>query len=177
MIPERRKTPPINYYLHLILALVLVAGGYSLYLRMGYLIGAGLVRGPGLTDLMGNPVGNDFVGFYAAAVVVWAWCRQLPLWMRGSVLTICIFFATNYALEYDLALLGLPFAWLGWEEYTHGRTRGEAFLMACWAGLFFAGIAAGHVGFQASPLILLGMLWLALRRAPRPEPDHLACGS
>lgn len=113
----------------------------------------------------------------AAAAVVWAWSRKLPMALRGSLLAMGILLGTPYALEYDLTLLALAFAWLGWEEYTRRRIQGEAFLMACWAGLFFAGFAAPQMGFQASPLIILALLGFALWRTRRADQAGAAVGA
>jgi hypothetical protein len=48
---------------------------------------------------------------------------------------VAIFLATPYALGYDLAVLGLAFTWLGWEEFIRDNRWGQAFLALCWVAL------------------------------------------
>lgn len=110
----------------------------------------------------------------AIAAVGWTWLHGAPLALRASVLTICIFFATPYAFEYDLALLGLAFAWLGWEEYTKDRKDGQAFLISCWLALYLASFNLTlKASWQINPLILLAMLFFALYRLIHLNPKDL----
>ena len=90
-----------------------------------------------------------------AGVVAWIWRRDQPLALRASALVAGAFLATPYALEYDLALLGLAFAWLGWQEYQMDRTNGQALLMFGWMALYLIQIASVA---QVGPLILLALL-------------------
>jgi len=62
-----------------------------------------------------------------AGAVAWVWYRDQPLALRASVLVTGAFLATPYAWEYDLALLGLAFAWLGWQEYQLGLDQWAGF--------------------------------------------------
>jgi alpha-1,2-mannosyltransferase len=72
----------------------------------------------------------------AGAAVAWLWWRRLPLVLRGSGLALAIFLAAPFAFEYDLALLALPFAWLGWEEVSRGRRGGQVILAVSWLLMF-----------------------------------------
>ncbi len=65
-------------------------------------------------------------------VVSWAWYRRLPLPIRGSVLAVRIFLATPHAFDYDLTILALPFAWLGWQAQTQDLKFQEIFLLFAW---------------------------------------------
>jgi len=78
---------------------------------------------PGLATTM-QPVA--IIGVILA--VSWVWCRRFPLPIRGSVLAVGIFLAIPYAFDYDLAILALPFAWLGWEAYAHESKFQEVLL-------------------------------------------------
>jgi hypothetical protein len=96
-----------------------------------------------------------------AGAVAWTWYRDQPLPLRASVLVVGALLATPYAFEYDLALLGIAFAWLGWQEYQLGRTNGLAFLMFGWMALYLVHRAAVA---QVGPFILLAMLIFILYR-------------
>ncbi len=96
-----------------------------------------------------------------AGAVASIWRRDQPLALRGSVLVVGALLATPYAFEYDLALLGLAFAWLGWQEYQLGRTNGQIFLMVCWMALFL--LHRATVG-QVGPFIFLAVLIFILDR-------------
>jgi hypothetical protein len=99
-------------------------------------------------------------------VVCWIWRRRLPLPLRASILLVGIFLATPYAFEYDLAILGPAFAWLGWEEYSSGRLHGQVFLICCWMGVFFSMYALPlRAVFQINLLILLALVFFILSRS------------
>jgi hypothetical protein len=103
----------------------------------------------------------------AIGAVIWAWAQKAPFPHKAAVLTTGIFLATPYALVYDLTILGLAFAWLGWEEYTEGSWPGEALLMICWVGLTSLETIRKMTGLQICPLILTLMLSLGLYRVAR----------
>jgi hypothetical protein len=104
---------------------------------------------------------QGIVAVGVASAVAWIWRRDQPLALRGSVLVVGAILATPYAFEYDLALLGAAFAWLGWQEYQMGRTNGLAYLMFCWMALFLLYRASAA---QVGPIILLAMLIFILYR-------------
>jgi alpha-1,2-mannosyltransferase len=111
----------------------------------------------------------------ASVVVIgaisWVWRRQAPLCWRGSILAVGIFLATPYAFEYDLAVLGLAFAWLGWEEFAQENLFGQAFLALCWVALYLVNyLLPMRQSFQATPLILLALLSFILFRTYRTAP-------
>jgi alpha-1,2-mannosyltransferase len=72
----------------------------------------------------------------AMGLVVWFWWRRVSLPLRASILTLAIFLTTPFAFVYDLVLLALPFAWMGWEEISTGRRMGQRILAACWLATF-----------------------------------------
>lgn len=77
------------------------------------------------------------------------------------VLGICLF--TPYAFSYDLALLALPLAWLGWEGYTTGWRPGEPGLLCL--GWLLPILASGLaiIKCQLTPLILAALLILVIK--------------
>lgn len=123
----------------------------------------------------GTPLATALQGLAALgsmAVVAWVWQRRPSLTWRGSILVLGIFLATPYAFEYDLAVLGLVFAWLGTAEYTAGRVGGQIFLIFCWISLFAANFPLREVTrFQATTVVLaalMGFIWYRVARLERP---------
>lgn len=106
-------------------------------------------------------------------VVGWTWFRRFPLPIRGSSLAVGIFLATPYAVDYDLTILALPFAWLGWEAYSQDRKWQEVFLLLVWAMLALTllgppWVLAGVMHFPFRVAALMAMLLLAVYRAAIP---------
>lgn len=106
-----------------------------------------------------------------AVARVWSWGGPMP--RRGAVLACGVIFATPYAFAYDLTILALPFAWLGWEAYKNGVTAEEVWFLLLWA--FFAWFCFGPpwilkwVGnFPFSQVALTAMFLWAIYRAARP---------
>jgi hypothetical protein len=94
----------------------------------------------------------------AAGVVVWIWSRRVSLALRASSLTLAIFLTAPFAFEYDLVLLALPFAWLGWEEVSAGRRTGQGILAACWLATYSAIWFPGHNVSLLYVLVLFGFV-------------------
>jgi hypothetical protein len=103
----------------------------------------------------------------AAAAVVWSWRRDTPFYLRSSILIIAILLSTPYVFFYDLTLLALPFAWLGWEDYGQGRVTGVAFLLLLWPALYYARFLAMVTWVQPTPLLLFALFVFALQRSRR----------
>ncbi len=100
-------------------------------------------------------------------VVGWVWWRRLPLPVRGSVLAVGIFLVTPHAFDYDLTILALPFAWLGWTAYAHDLEFQELFLLLTWAILAWVTLGppwvlswAGNFPFRL--VVLVALLPLAV---------------
>ncbi|MDP3181828.1 MAG: glycosyltransferase family 87 protein [Desulfobaccales bacterium] len=103
----------------------------------------------------------------ATLLVAWTWRQEASTPVRSAVLVLGILLFTPYAFDYDLALLALPLAWLGWKGHTQGwRPLMAIFLILSWlTPLFFQELAA-TTGLQAVPLILIILLFLAPRGKP-----------
>jgi len=146
-------------------------GSLSLY-KMPTIFAATLLAGGGplLARILQGAAALGMV-----VLVAWAWFRQKPLPIRAAILALGILLATPHAFEYDLTLLALPLAWLGWEIKTTGwRPWEEAVMAVTWLlPLVSAGLAK-FTHCQVAPLVLLGFLALVLRRAaafpPPPNP-------
>lgn len=114
------------------------------------------------------------VALVAIIPVVWLWAKGAGLPHRGAILALGTFLVTPYALEYDLAVLGLAFAWLGWEAHHRDAVRQEFFLMAAWAALFFASFTPQKIGFQVTPAIVLALMLFVIYPENTRWPRRLA---
>ena len=87
---------------------------------------------------------------------------SLPI--RASVLVLGTLLFTPHALPYEFVLLALPLAWLGWEGHTKGWLPAEQpLLILGWLlPLFIPALGMTHL--QLTPLILVALMVMALRR-------------
>lgn len=106
------------------------------------------------------------VSLVAAAAVIWVWARRAPLALSSAVLVLGILLFTPYDFVYDLTLLALPLAWLGWEGYQRGFRRAEpaVLVLGYLTSLISLPLAqAYHV--QIAPCVFLWLFILSWRRA------------
>ena len=97
-------------------------------------------------------------------VVFIVWFRDISLPIRNSVLVLSILLFTPHVYPYDFVLLALPIAWLGWQGYTKGWMPLEKlFLVIAWLLPFLIPLI-GKTRLQITPLIILILLILALKR-------------
>jgi hypothetical protein len=149
----------------------LETGDFLLIYKMPSVFSALIFAGAGL---MTARVLHGVVMLASVAAVFWVWRRGLGPAIRNAVLTLGILMFIPYSFIYDLAILALPLAWLGWEGYTRGWLPGEkAFLILG----YFTPLAAPGVAqithVQPAPLVLGALLFLAWRRAARGSPSEL----
>jgi hypothetical protein len=113
---------------------------------------------------------QGIVSLAVAGLVAFLWHKETSLPLRASALVLGMLVVTPYAFPYDLALLALPLAWLGWEGYTSGWLPGETLLLAIgWISPIVV-VMLNFVGLHITPLILLALLWLVLRRSQWEVP-------
>jgi hypothetical protein len=100
-------------------------------------------------------------------MVSWTWLRISSPASRAVVLTLAILLCTPYAFDYDLAMLALPLAWLGWEAHVKGWImRGEKVLLLIgWLMPIIAPIIAKATNLQFGPIILIALIVLAFKRS------------
>lgn len=100
----------------------------------------------------------------AVAVAVFSvWRRKISLARQAATLVLGTFLFTPYAFSYDLALLALPLAWLGWEGYTVGWLPGERSLLCLgWLLPIITSVMA-LIKCQVTPLILAALLILVVK--------------
>jgi hypothetical protein len=115
----------------------------------------------------------------AVAIIVmiltvgWVWFRRAPLPIRGSVLVVGICIASPHAFDYDLTILAIPFAWLGWEAYAQESKFQEVFILLAWTLLSWALLRPPWMDAWASNLplrlvVVVALLLLGVYRAVRP---------
>jgi hypothetical protein len=127
------------------------------------------------------------VGFFPAMIiqmvvmaavvtgVFYVWRGRASFACQAATLVLGTFLFTPYAFSYDLALLALPLAWLGWEGYTAGWLPGEpALLCLVWLLPFITTIMT-FFALQITPLILAALMILAIKKSkagapPLPKP-------
>ncbi len=101
------------------------------------------------------------VTLIVVCLVIWVWFKGFPLPLKGAILSLCIPLSTPYLFPYDLPLIGLAFAWLGWMVYSRGERRGFAFLIICWISLHFSIFA--DLNLKVTPIVLIVLLLFAIR--------------
>ena len=86
---------------------------------------------------------------------------------RGVTLTLAILLSTPYAFDYDLAVLALPLAWLGWEAHVKGwiMPGEQVLLLIGWLMPVIAPIIAKATNLQFGPIILIALMVLAIKRS------------
>jgi ammonia channel protein AmtB len=108
----------------------------------------------------------------SASAVVWVWRRNAAPAIRNAVLVLGILLFTPHSFVYDLALLALPLAWLGWEGFNRGWLFGEkVFLLLGWLTPLLAPMVAQATRIQPAPLILGVLIILSMRRLAHGSPD------
>jgi hypothetical protein len=117
---------------------------------------------------VGSPTAYALQGavmLLAGAALVWVWRRDEGLPLRAATLVVAILLFAPYAAVYDLCLLAVPLAFLGWEGYTRGWRPGEepALVLAFFTPLL-SPVIGEVVRIQITPLILLALLLIILRR-------------
>ncbi len=109
----------------------------------------------------------------AAAAVAWVWRRAAAVPVRGAALAAGTLLATPFCYDYDLVLLALPIAWLGSEGHRGGYLRWEkSVLAAAWIWPLIARPSGLALGVSLTPVVLAGLLALAVRRAAMTETRH-----
>ncbi|NQV48376.1 MAG: DUF2029 domain-containing protein [Rhodospirillaceae bacterium] len=107
--------------------------------------------------------GLAFVGLAGLLGVVW-W-RRPPVRLAMAVLIPAALLASPHINDYDLCLMAVPIAILGWHGYQNGWLRWEREgLLAAWLIPILDAPLAQQTGLHAALFINLMMIFLALRR-------------
>jgi len=101
------------------------------------------------------------------AAVIWVWVRGASPARRDSLLVLGLLLYTPHIFNYDLAMLALPLAWLGWEGYRKRYLLGEPILLALgWLlPLFLLPLQQTGMRMPIGPLVLGTLFLFTWRRA------------
>jgi hypothetical protein len=88
-------------------------------------------------------------------ITIWSWSKKISLALRGSILCLCIALSSPYLFNYDLVIITLPFAWIGWIAYTHREKNMLMMLMIIWVFLYFSIFSPPGVNLTPIPLAIL----------------------
>jgi hypothetical protein len=102
----------------------------------------------------------------STAAVAYAWYRRVSMPVRNGLLVLGTLLFTPYAFVYDMALLALPLAWLGWEGQHRGWLPGEqpALVLGWFMPLvtsFFRGV---EFKIPVAPLVLVALFLIFWHR-------------
>lgn len=119
----------------------------------------GLGNGPAIVAQVLLAVG-------VAAAVAWVWWRNIPTPVAAAVLAVGTLLATPYSFNYDLTLLAVPIALLGWNGHWHGWLRGEReVLVLAWLLPLIMAPISSFSGFPLGFVGLALLMLVAMRRA------------
>jgi alpha-1,2-mannosyltransferase len=102
----------------------------------------------------------------AATCVLWR--MRVPLALKGSAIIAAMPLTTPYALNYDLASMILPIAWLYGEGARQGWLKGERTVLAiAWTVPMWGWMLAAFTDLLLTPVVLLALFAIIVRRALR----------
>jgi hypothetical protein len=161
----------MEFYRIIPLAFEILRNGGNLLPKMVSVFSSTLVMGGGPT--LGWML-QGLIMSGAVAAVIWVWRDGLP-YLRNSLLAVSILLFTPYGFYYDLTLLALPLAWIGWEGYTKEWLPGEQIVL--WLGWLLPSLVIfyimGKVILPIAPLILITLIIFILirHRTEMPRDD------
>ena len=99
----------------------------------------------------------------AVAACAWVWIRNQGLPARALALAAAIPLATPHALDYDMAILVIPFAFLAWQAWRSGPRPGALFILVLlWIAPLLMWFASLAIGQQIGPAVFIALLVYAL---------------
>ena len=99
-----------------------------------------------------------------AGLVVWVWSREVTAAKRATLTVLCILLFPPYEFLYDLVILGLALAWLGWQGVNEGWRPGEQVVLVLgFLTPMLVPIFTKLLNFQITPLVLALLLAVALK--------------
>lgn len=152
----------IAYWHNISLPMTLLREGFLPIDKMVTVFSALLQFGTGLATAL---VVQTVIMIAVGGAIFGLWRRETAFAVQASGLVLGILLFTPYSFSYDLMLLAIPLAWLGWEGYTKEWLPGEQlFLVLGWTMPFMA-IIGGQLKVQLAPLILVALFLLVWRRS------------
>ncbi len=114
------------------------------------------------------------VAIFAASAVVWVWQSSRPFALKAAAVAVGSVMVSPYVLQYDLALLALPIAWLAMEGFEKGFLAYEkAVLSLAWILPRVALPVSQSAKIPLAPIVTIALMAAILRRASRREPGQL----
>jgi hypothetical protein len=96
------------------------------------------------------------------------WYRPAPFYLRAAILSVGILLISPHICTHDLAILGLPIAWIGWEIYKGEKFWGQKFILVlCWIAPLICTPIAVTIKVQIVPFVLVSFLLLVLLKFKR----------
>lgn len=101
----------------------------------------------------------------AAALVVWAWRGPVSAAARSAALAAAVLLFPPHLWFYDLPILTIALAWIGWEGYSRGFKPWEKFLLLCaWLAPYVAYLLLITLKWPTGALYLVPTIILIVRR-------------
>jgi len=117
-------------------------------------------------SVMASYAGQAVVAVIALFSVASIWRRNVAASLKYSALITGTLMVSPYLLEYDLAWLALPIAWMANQGIKKGWLRWEReILVAAWLTPVFCIALAKVYSLQLGAGVLLALLWIIVRRA------------
>ena len=105
------------------------------------------------------------VGLTTLATVLWVWRESVPFGMKAAALVTGTLLVTPYMVDYDLALLAAPIAWLAYEGmHSEFLPWEKSILFSAWICPLLAR-PCSLAGVPLTPLVLAMMLIAIVRRS------------
>ena len=102
-------------------------------------------------------------------LVAIVWYKKIESPKREALLVLSILLFTPYLFEYDLTLLGLVIAWLGWDCLQKGFTLSDKILLTIgWFAPLVSIITLKAITLSMTPLVLIILLYWVVRRSYTP---------
>jgi len=152
----------IAYWHNISLPMKLLEKGVLPIDRMVTVFSALLQLGTGLATAL---VVQTVIMAAVVGAIFWLWRRETPFAVQVSGLVLGILLFTPFSYSYDLVLLAIPLAWLGWEGYNKKWLPGEQLLLVLGWAMPFMAIIVGQLKVQLAPLIVVALFLLVLRRS------------
>jgi hypothetical protein len=100
----------------------------------------------------------------AIVICLWVWRRTDDLGLRTLALAAAVPLVTPYAFDYDLAVLAVPIAVLGWRAWREGLRDGDLLLLiALWVAPLMLWMTSAAIEIQIGPIFFFALLVYVVR--------------
>lgn len=112
-----------------------------------------------------------------AAMVAHVWWRRAPPRLAMAALVVGATLIPPYLFDYDLAILAVPLALLGWDGYKNGwRPWEREVMVAAWLTPLVAPTLGEHTHIPLATIALTALFAVAVRRALDAAPARAKAG-